>query len=229
MQTGDGNPAEAAVDEPCHNIRAVERLTGVLAATLRSWERRYGFPLLRASSPPAGSTATARCRRSAGSRRRPSGVVRVAQAVHWASGGETTAGGTATAAAAPPPAVVRQPPPALHALAEKLLEAVSAYDEQAAEAAPSAGFARMTPDVVLTEVLTPTLRAVGDCWARGELPTSAEHFATNIVRRRLFALQPEQPPLPQGPPVVLACVPGEHHELGLLSCWRSSLRWHGRG
>src|SRR4051794_7282146 len=34
----------AAGTSPSYNIAAVARLSGVLAATLRAWERRYGYP-----------------------------------------------------------------------------------------------------------------------------------------------------------------------------------------
>ncbi len=34
-------------DEPVYNVKAISRQTGVAAATLRAWERRYGVP-----SPP---------------------------------------------------------------------------------------------------------------------------------------------------------------------------------
>src|SRR5512140_3830850 len=31
-------------DEPLYNIGVVSRMTGISVATLRAWERRYGFP-----------------------------------------------------------------------------------------------------------------------------------------------------------------------------------------
>ncbi|GIV84314.1 MAG: hypothetical protein KatS3mg052_1321 [Candidatus Roseilinea sp.] len=34
-------------DEPVYNVKAVSHQTGIAAATLRAWERRYGVP-----SPP---------------------------------------------------------------------------------------------------------------------------------------------------------------------------------
>ena len=41
-----------ASDESIYNIGVVSRMTGVPVATLRVWERRYGFP--RSERTPGG-------------------------------------------------------------------------------------------------------------------------------------------------------------------------------
>jgi DNA-binding transcriptional MerR regulator len=38
------------VGQPIYNIGAVVRMTGIPEATLRAWERRYGFPRLARTS-----------------------------------------------------------------------------------------------------------------------------------------------------------------------------------
>jgi methanogenic corrinoid protein MtbC1 len=113
-------------------------------------------------------------------------------------------------------------------MAGALVDAMRRYDEAAVEATLSSAFARFPADVVLVEVITPMLVAVGEQWANGELPSSAEHFASNIIHRRLCALLGEQPAAAAGsrPIVVLGCVAGEHHELGLLML-AVFLRWAG--
>jgi DNA-binding transcriptional MerR regulator len=42
----------SASDEPLYNIGIVSRMTGIPVATLRVWERRYGFP--NATRTPGG-------------------------------------------------------------------------------------------------------------------------------------------------------------------------------
>jgi DNA-binding transcriptional MerR regulator len=42
MLTASGD--QPVNDEPIYNVRAVAQQTGLSAATLRAWERRYGFP-----------------------------------------------------------------------------------------------------------------------------------------------------------------------------------------
>ena len=43
-------------------------------------------------------------------------------------------------------------------------------------------------DVVLRDIVLPTLRQVGLDWQEGTIDVSQEHFASNVVRGRLLAL-----------------------------------------
>ena len=202
--------------EPRYNIRAVERLTGVPAPTLRSWERRYGFPT------PA-RTPTARRLYSDDDLRAIRWVrgqtergLSVAQAIEWVqTGGDD---------ALPSPSGGE--PASAQALIHVLLEGVSRYDEQTVEPALSAAFARYPADEVVTGVITPALVEVGERWARGELPVAAEHFFSNLVRRRLLGLLAAQPAITPRMTAALACLPGEQHELGLVML-ALFLRWAG--
>ena len=215
-------------DEPRYPIRAVTRLTGIPAPTLRSWERRYGFP-----SPARSATA----------RRYYSGAdleairwlkaqaehgLSIGQAVEWYRNGRAGEARIAAhlqkngrsdvpekGAAAGSTALVRE-----------LLEVVEQYDESALESALSSAFGRYPPDEVLLDVMVPVLDEIGERWARGALAIAAEHFASNVFRRRLFNLLGQQPVLDSAPSVVLACVAGEEHELGLLML-AVFLRWTG--
>jgi methanogenic corrinoid protein MtbC1 len=66
------------------------------------------------------------------------------------------------------------------------------------------------------EVIVPYLRELGDRWAAGAASVVAEHFASNLLRTRLasLALGWGQG---RGPLAVLACPPGERHDLPLLA------------
>ena len=72
----------------------------------------------------------------------------------------------------------------------------------------------------LTRVVMPFLEELGERWDDGTLSVAHEHFASELVRRRLTALVHQHALLPvQGrrrPRVVLACPPGERHDLVLL-------------
>lgn len=68
-------------------------------------------------------------------------------------------------------------------------------------------------DLVVADVLIPVLRRVGDMWASGQLSVLHEHHASRITRSvmaqfRRPAVQPAR-----RVPVVLACPPGELHDL----------------
>lgn len=201
------------MDQPRYNIRAVERMTGVPAATLRSWERRYGFPA-------PGRTVTAR-------RLFSDGDVR---AIRWIKA-QTEQGLSVAQAAAQVQIASHSPEPAAAVvgptqLVHRFVEAITRYDEAAAESVLTTAFSQFLADTVIIEVLTPALVEIGDRWAQGELAVSAEHFASGLVRRRLSSLLASLPEIRVAPTVVLACVPEEHHEIG-LTMLALFLRWAG--
>jgi len=212
------------VSEPHYSMRSVVRMTGVPAATLRSWERRYGFPT-------PDRTATARRLYSAADvqaiqwvKAQTTQGFAISEAVRQIAGSERTSeqdirGGPSKAAHTVPLVALAGPVAALVA-------AWVAYDEPRAEAVLSDAFARHSADVVVLAVIMPALLEIGERWAGDELLVAAEHFASNIVRRRLLSLLAQLPPLQAAPTAVLACVPGEDHELGLLALGLF-LRWLG--
>jgi len=61
----------------------------------------------------------------------------------------------------------------------------------------------------------PCLHGIGERWAAGTVTVGAEHFASNILRGRLAALA-QGWGQGAGPRAVLACAPGERHDLPLL-------------
>lgn len=75
-------------------------------------------------------------------------------------------------------------------------------------------------DDTVVDVVLPFLREIGLAWERGTHTVAHEHFASQVVRGWLTgeALTGGADPAPHaGPsPVVLACPPGERHDLGLL-------------
>lgn len=210
--------------EARYNMRAVVVQTGVPAPTLRSWERRYGFPT------PARTTTDRRLysdadiqaiRRVKAQTQRGLSVSQAVRAVNAPAhaeaqpAGDTPSSDGQTASALAPVA-----------LAGKLVDACAAYDEHGAEIVLSAAFAMHPADLVVLTVIMPALAEVGEQWARGALSVAVEHFASHLVRRRLLALLTQLPTVQTEPPVVLACVPGEQHELGLLALGLF-LRWAG--
>jgi methanogenic corrinoid protein MtbC1 len=74
-------------------------------------------------------------------------------------------------------------------------------------------------------VILPFLHQLGERWAAAETSIAHEHFASNVLGGRLRALTPGWGN-GVGPRAVLACPPGERHELGLL-CFGLALREHG--
>jgi methanogenic corrinoid protein MtbC1 len=91
-----------------------------------------------------------------------------------------------------------------------------ALDESAAQAALDRLLVAFGLRQALAEVILPFLRRLGMRWAAAEASVAQEHFASNIIGGRLRALARDWGQ-GVGPRAILACPPGELHELGLLS------------
>ncbi|HZQ82644.1 MAG TPA: MerR family transcriptional regulator [Gaiellaceae bacterium] len=175
-------------------IGELSRRTGVSPELLRAWERRYG--LLR----PA---------RSAGGLRLYSqeDLARVQSMQRHLAEGFAAAQAAALAARAAP----GDDAPA----ADDLAAALARFDEGAANAVFDELLARLSLDTLLEKVVLPYLHELGGQWERGEVSVAQEHFASSLLRGRLLGLARGWGQ-GLGPTAVLACAPGEHHDLGLL-------------
>jgi len=98
----------------------------------------------------------------------------------------------------------------------ELAAALDAFDEPAAQAVIDRLLATTTLDAFLAEVVLPYLRELGERWQRGEASVAQEHFASSVLRGRLLGLGRGWG-LGLGPLALLACLPGEQHELGLVA------------
>jgi DNA-binding transcriptional MerR regulator len=185
-------------------IGQLARRTGVSPELLRAWEQRYG--LLQPTRTGGGfrlySTADeARVQRM---QALVAGGLAAAQAARLVlSGGE------------PARPTVLPSATTLEAATGDLTASLDRLDEPAANTALDQLFATYTIETVLQEVILPYLHSLGERWAAGEVSVAHEHFASNLLRGRLLGLA-QGWGQGQGPGAILACVPGEQHELGLL-------------
>jgi MerR family transcriptional regulator, light-induced transcriptional regulator len=181
-------------------IGELARRTGVAAELLRAWERRYG---LLAPTRTAG-----------GYRLYAAGDVhRVARMRELVGRGISAAEAARTTLAEAAAGVSEVAP---EAAAVELREALERLDDVAAHAAFDRLLADVTVAAVLEQVVLPLLRELGDRWARGEVSVAQEHFASNLLRGRLLGLARGWD-RGTGPRAVLACPPGELHDLGLIA------------
>ena len=114
----------------------------------------------------------------------------------------------------------------------ELWAAVETFDAETAEIALAKLFWDVPLSGAVTGVVLPFLREVGDRWEAGSLSVAHEHFVSDMLRRKLSALSsvPPQRVLEDAdapsPVVLLACPPGERHDLVLL-CVALMLRERG--
>jgi methanogenic corrinoid protein MtbC1 len=178
----------------------------VSPALLRAWERRYGL------LEPARTDGNLRLygpedeRRvrdmQAGLRRGLSAAEAAREALSGSSEGQATGLSPAPLAAA-----------------------LDAMDAEQANLILDGLLATFTLETLLSEVILPYLHELGDRWSAGEASVSQEHFASNLLRARLMSLARSWG-TGGGPLAVLACAPGEQHDLALVAF---GLALRGRG
>jgi len=193
-----------------HGIRIGElsRRTGESAHVLRAWEERYG--LLHPARTAAGYRLYG-----------PEDERRVRSVIALRGEGMSTG----QAAHAVLEAERLQSPdaapdePLRVAVASELIgrlrAAMDAFDEEAAHIALDEVLTSVSLEAAIRDVILPYLHDLGDRWAAGSADIAAEHFASSIIRRRL-SVQALTWGVGKGPIAVLACPPGELHDIALL-------------
>jgi len=183
------------------------RRTGVSPELLRAWERRYG--LLQPIRTEGGFRLYT-----------VEDEERVARMRRALDEGLSAAEAARRALAQAPPTEGL-----LDDARHRLFIAVRNYDESTVHAVLDEALAGFALETVLSELILPSLREIGDEWERGELEVGQEHFASNIVRERLLGLA-RLWGRGSGPLAILACPPGERHDIGLIA-FGLLLRSHG--
>ncbi len=206
--------------EPSYNVKAIVVQTGVAAATLRAWERRYGVP-----APPrtesgyrlysARDIAVIRWLKS-----QVDAGMNISHAIALMHAqirrGESVADNQPLQTDTPIQESALQTPAFASHLRNNLIHAATHFDEAAVERTFSEAFSLYSVEDVCITIIQPALAAIGARWHAGDLSISAEHFATNLVRRKIDALIAASPAPVHAEKVVAACAPTEQHELGLL-------------
>jgi len=187
-------------------IGELSRRVGVSDHLLRAWESRYG--LLQPMRSPGGfrlysEADESRIRQMQAYLADGLSAAEAARAV--LSGGAVSGGPAGTPATAPaggePSAALRQ--------------ALDAFDEPAAQAVLDRLLADLSVPAVLRDVVLPYLADLGLRWQGGTASVAMEHFASNVIRGRLAGLARGWGS-GHGPQALLACPPGELHDLALM-------------
>lgn len=190
-------------------IGELARRTGVSTPVLRAWERRYG--LLR----PERTAGGFRTYGPADEERVRAVVERRAAGMPTALAADAVLAGAADAA----------PDTTIAGIRSALGAALESFDERAANDAMDRLFGGFALTTALSEGVLPYLAGLGERWERGEVTIAQEHFATAIIRGRLMAVARNWGD-GRGPRALLACPPGELHDLGLI-CFGLGLRERG--
>jgi DNA-binding transcriptional MerR regulator len=193
-------------DQPAlYPIRTVSNLTGVNAVTLRAWERRYG--LIRPH------------RTAKGHRLYTQGDIDLIQEVVDLLGTGVSIGQVKGQVGRARPSPAAGPAPegdAWRTYQRRMLHAVERFDEPGLESAYSEALALYPVDVVTERLVNPLLRALGERWQDRRGGIAEEHFFATYLRNKLGARLHHLAAQRGRTRLLAACLPGEHHELGLL-------------
>lgn len=218
-----GSDQSQTAEEATLSIGALSKATGIPKETIRTWERRYGFP--------------APARNSAGHRRyRLSTVDRLRLVASAVESGHRPAN------------VVGEDPDTLRAMLQRTGALDDSPDRRAFEESKTDAprppndaprwlndwmsaafrldgegldlhFRRAWNELGGVQFLTRRarvfLRALGDAWIDGTLQIHHEHFTSERLRDFLTSKWRPLSDRASGPKVVCATLPGEHHILGL--------------
>ncbi len=200
-----------------YRIHAVEELTGVSAATLRAWERRYGFP-----SP----SRTAAAYRLYDQR----DVTRILQMRGLIDSGLAAAEAARQVLArgeSAPVARPSQPPNAdpFAVAADRIVDAASTLDAHALDQSVQWALSLGSSLDVFDLAFTPALRRIGDLWEQGRLTVAHEHLAAQRVQSAALELLRLAQPAVGAPQALLACFEDEDHVIGLLGVGLKLASW----
>ena len=198
---------------PVLRIGELSRRLGVSDHVLRAWEGRYGLlqPVRSAGGFRLYSEADElRVRRMQAHLAHGLSAAEAARAVLGEDAADGVYGADVGWAAGP-----HRAPPTASELSGTLRQALDAFDGPAAEAVLDRLLSGLSLPAVLRDFVLPYLAELGQRWERGTASVAQEHFATNIIRGRLAGLARGWGS-GHGPRAVLACPPGELHDLALM-------------
>jgi DNA-binding transcriptional MerR regulator len=203
--------AEQQPNGGLYPIGTVSEITGVNAVTLRAWERRYG--LIQPERTPKGhrlysQTDIDKIQHILEQLGKGIAISRVAESLHTLTTQEISEADV------------------WERYRARMIEAISQFDESVLDAVYNEAMSLYPVDIVTRQLLTPLLKQLGDRWQSTEGSVAEEHFFSVFMRNKLGARFHHRNMRNTGPCLIAACLPGEHHEFGLLLF---ALAAHARG
>lgn len=185
-------------------IREISELTGVPTTTLRAWERRYG--LLKPSRTPKGHRLYS-----------TQDIVLVKEVVKLLKKNHTIS-----------EAIRIINNPELRAKDEshneghwdsyqqRMLKSIENFNEQNLDRTYNDALSLYPVDMVTEHVIIPVLATLGKRWQQRPAGIAEEHFFSAFLRNKLGARLHHESNRSRGSKILVCCLPGEYHELGIL-------------
>ena len=192
-------------DAPVLRIGELARRAGIPPATLRAWERRYGIV------SPTRTESGYRLYGERDERRIKRMLELITRGIAPAEAASRVLADDRVADSSPNGQAVDA-----ETLRARLLEQLIDYDEGGAHATIDRAVAAYGVEALLTELIIPVVRRMGELWAADEVTIGQEHFASHLIRGRIMPLARGWGS-GEGPLALLACPSGEEHDLALAA------------
>jgi len=185
-------------------IRTISELTGVPTTTLRAWERRYG--LLKPER-------TAKGHRLYGAQ----DIELVKQVVKLLKNSHTISEAIRIIRN-PELSAVGTSPVDGHwsGYQQRMLKSIESFNEQNLDKTYNDALSIYPIDMVTEHVIIPVLTRLGEQWQDREAGIAEEHFFSAFLRNKLGARLHHEAQRARGSKILVTCLPGEYHELGVL-------------
>ena len=183
-------------------IRAVSEITGVNSVTLRAWERRYG--LIKPMRTPKGH----RLYSEQDIELIQEILDRLSQGMSISQIARDILDKTSVDEA--------DNADAWSLYCQRMIKAIVNFDEHALDAVYNDAMSLYPVDIVTTRLIMPLLEELGHRWEIQSGSVAEEHFFSVYLRNKLGARFHHQNLRNSGPKLIMACLPGEHHEFGIL-------------
>ncbi len=185
-----------------YRIKTVSTLTGVPKHTLQAWEKRYAVVVPQRTESGYRLYSEADIEQITEIKKIVDSGLSVSEAIMVLKQKKSEVLPTTSQSFA--------------AESDKILECLLVYDRTGASAIlrdlNSASYLEL-----LDEIYFPMLFKVGEGWHSGEYSVAQEHFVSAFCREELLKILIRLNFGPtNGPGVVCACFPNEHHEIGLM-------------
>jgi DNA-binding transcriptional MerR regulator len=203
-------------DEPKYTIKTLCAQTGVLAVTVRAWERRYGL----LSPQRAENRYRLYSERDIATlmwvKERADHGISISSAVRefqsLVTSGKPVETKISMASAAPQRKT--NTPPAEYA--KRLYQALIAHDDASANQIWIEFSDSFTLSDIWESILVPVLVEIGEAWYTHKIRITTEHIASAFIRGKLHALFHHLPNHRSRHFILIGCAPDEQHEISSL-------------
>ncbi len=185
-------------------IRTISELTGVSSVTLRAWERRYGLlnPTRTAKGHRQYSSEDIDLIRKIVTLLKANHSIR--DAIRITRNPQQTA--LAEATAEDHWTIYQQ----------QMAKAIEQFHQQNLDKVYNEALAVYPVDTVNERLIIPVLEKLGENWQAREAGIAEEHFFSAFLRNKLGARLHHEANRSRGNKILVSCLPGEYHELGIL-------------